>query len=75
MFAFGLLLQEIVTGTDAVRRGQTIQGDALLQGQCPRNVAALIASCVSMTPGERPTAAQAVRVIERSLAEDAVAGR
>jgi hypothetical protein len=36
---------------------------------CPREVLALVQRCLAASPSERPTAAEAVRVLAASLAE------
>ena len=75
MYAFGWMLLEIVTGKNAIRRGDAMEIDDVVGlDKCSRSVAELISSCLAAQPDQRPTAQHATSVIDRSLTEDYAGG-
>jgi hypothetical protein len=66
IFAFGWLLQEMVTGQLVKRRGERQQ--LRCPEQCPARVAAVVDACLQVAPEQRPTAVELVSELEASLA-------
>ncbi|KAK9789943.1 hypothetical protein WJX73_007087 [Symbiochloris irregularis] len=64
IWAYGVILLEIITGLEQRRGFHTMPSD--IPAQCPAHVAAMVEQCLDSEPAKRPTAKDIIRRLQRS---------